>query len=593
MQLKKFAILFFLIVAVITRVVSQNIFVYNQQTGEPIANVVVFNANKTITGLTNNIGIVNINGFADGEDINFQHPSFVSTTLKKSVIAELRYKIPLNEKLINLDEIIVSASRWEAKSNEVPNKIEQIKRKEIIYTSPATTADLLASGNQVYVQKSQLGGGSPMIRGFAANKILLVVDGVRMNNAIYRSGNLQNVLQTDVNSIDNTETIFGPGTNIYGSDALGGVIDIHTLLPKFTYGTKMIGSGYALARVSTADFERTLSANFNIANNKWALMTNISYAKFDDLKMGSMHNAYNLRNEYVEVIDGNDSIVKNNNPRVQKFSGYDQINFIAKVRHKFSDNVIWDYSLYLSKTSSVPRYDRLLQYKNDELKYATWNYDPQQWLMNRLSILMKDNTSYYDNAKFTLAYQNVKEGRVDRKYNNDWLRKRNERVDIFSLNADFDKVISNGSFLYYGVELVYNNVASTGVEENIVTNDVQNISSRYPDGGTNFFQSGAYVTYKKNLKNIPVTLMAGTRFSYVSLVSKFIDTTYYHMPYSKIEINNGAVTGSLGMVYHPNNWQFSLNISSGFRAPNLDDVAKIFDSEPGNVVVPNQNLKPE
>ncbi len=593
MQLKKFAILFFLIVAVITRVVSQNIFVYNQQTGEPIANVVVFNANKTITGLTNNIGIVNINGFADGEDINFQHPSFVSTTLKKSVIAELRYKIPLNEKLINLDEIIVSASRWEAKSNEVPNKIEQIKRKEIIYTSPATTADLLASGNQVYVQKSQLGGGSPMIRGFAANKILLVVDGVRMNNAIYRSGNLQNVLQTDVNSIDNTETIFGPGTNIYGSDALGGVIDIHTLLPKFTYGTKMIGSGYALARVSTADFERTLSANFNIANNKWALMTNISYAKFDDLKMGSMHNAYNLRNEYVEVIDGNDSIVKNNNPRVQKFSGYDQINFIAKVRHKFSDNVIWDYSLYLSKTSSVPRYDRLLQYKNDELKYATWNYDPQQWLMNRLSILMKDNASYYDNAKFTLAYQNVKEGRVDRKYNNDWLRKRNERVDIFSLNADFDKVISNGSFLYYGVELVYNNVASTGVEENIVTNDVQNISSRYPDGGTNFFQSGAYVTYKKNLKNIPVTLMAGTRFSYVSLVSKFIDTTYYHMPYSKIEINNGAVTGSLGMVYHPNNWQFSLNISSGFRAPNLDDVAKIFDSEPGNVVVPNQNLKPE
>ena len=593
MNLTKFAILVSVFLFLETNLISQNIFVYNQQTGSPISDVVVFNNDKSVTGLTNELGIVYIGDFSDNEDIIFQHPSFITVTFSKDIIEKIHFKVPLNEKLINLDEVIVSASKWETKSNEIPNKIEQIKRKDIIFNNPATSADMIAAGNQVYVQKSQLGGGSPMIRGFAANKILMVVDGVRINNAIYRSGNLHNVLQTDVNSIENTEIIFGPGTNIYGSDALGGVIDIHTLKPTFSQSDKMIGSGYALARVSTADFERTLSANFNFSNKKWAFMANVSYSKFDDLQMGSMHNDYNLRNEYVDIVDNKDTIIDNSNPRKQRFSGYNQVSMMTKIRHKYSKNIDWEYGLYLTSSSAVPRYDRLLQYSNDVLKYAEWNYTPQQWLMNKLSVNMHNNASFYDNVIFTLAYQNVREGRADRKYKNDWLRKREEQVNILSLNADFDKALSEGNFIYYGLELVYNGVKSQGIKENIITNETSAISSRYPDGGTKFFQSGAYLSYKKNLSAIPITLLAGARYSFVSLESKFTDTTFYQLPYSEININNGALTGSIGMVYHPNNWQFNINLSSGFRAPNLDDVAKIFDSEPGNVVVPNENLKPE
>ncbi len=593
MNSTKFTILVSLFLFLGTNLISQDIFVYNQQTGSPILDVVIFNADKSKTGLTNSLGMVNISVFSENEDIRFQHPSFTTITFSKTDISKLHFKVPLNEKLINLDEVIVSASKWETKSNEIPNKIEQIKRKDIIFNNPATSADMIAAGNQVYVQKSQLGGGSPMIRGFAANKILMVVDGVRMNNAIYRSGNLHNVLQTDVNSIENTEIIFGPGTNIYGSDALGGVIDMHTLKPAFSYGDKMIGSGYALARVSTADFERTLSANFDFSNNSWTFMANVSYSKFDDLQMGSKHNDYNLRNEYIDIIDGKDTIVENSDPRIQRFSGYDQVSMMTKIRHKHSKYIDWEYGLYLTTSSAVPRYDRLLQYSDDVLKYAEWDYTPQQWLMNRLSVNMHNNASFYDNAIFTLAYQYVKEGRQDRKYKNDWLRKREEQVNILSLNADFDKVLSEGNFIYYGFELVYNGVKSQGIEENIKTQETEAISSRYPDGGTKFFQSGAYLSYKKNLSTMPITLLAGARYSYVSLASKFTDTSFYQLPYSEINLNNGALTGSLGMVYHPAEWQFNVNLSSGFRAPNLDDVAKIFDSEPGNVVVPNENLEPE
>ncbi|MDG1136532.1 MAG: TonB-dependent receptor plug domain-containing protein, partial [Bacteroidales bacterium] len=285
MKLRKLIFLGFIFFIVSGVCSGQNIFIYNQQTGNPVNNVALYNADKSLTSISNDIGIANIDAFGNTQEIFFQHPSFALLIIDKGSIAKLNYKVPLNEKLINLEEVIVSASRWETKANEIPNKIEKIKQQDIVFNNPATSADMISSGNEVFVQKSQLGGGSPMIRGFAANKILFIVDGVRMNNAIYRSGNLHNVLQADVNSLESAEIIFGPGTNIYGSDALGGVIDFHTFKPKFSLEEKVTTTGSAFARISSADFERTLSANINISNNRWALLTSISYGKFDDLRM--------------------------------------------------------------------------------------------------------------------------------------------------------------------------------------------------------------------------------------------------------------------------------------------------------------------
>src|SRR5688572_16162673 len=133
-----------------------------------------------------------------------------------------------------LEGVVVSVNKWEQKLNEVPNKIVKISKSEILRNNPQTSADLLGQSGTVFIQKSQLGGGSPMIRGFATNRVLLVFDGVRMNNAIYRSGNLQNIISIDALSTQTAEVIFGPGSLIYGSDAIGGVMDFHTLEPRFS-----------------------------------------------------------------------------------------------------------------------------------------------------------------------------------------------------------------------------------------------------------------------------------------------------------------------------------------------------------------------
>lgn len=128
---------------------------------------------------------------------------------------------------IQLDEMVVSG-KSSRESLLLPQQIKLIDSDNIRESGLATAPALLESAGAVAVQKSQGGGGSPIIRGFEASRILLVIDGVRMNNLIYRSGHLQNLLTTDPYSLSSMEVIYGSASVLYGSDALGGVIHLYT-----------------------------------------------------------------------------------------------------------------------------------------------------------------------------------------------------------------------------------------------------------------------------------------------------------------------------------------------------------------------------
>ena len=295
----------------------------------------------------------------------------------------------------------------------------KINKLDILRNNPQTSADLLSQTGAVFVQKSQLGGGSPMIRGFATNRVLLVVDGVRMNNAIYRSGNLQNVISIDALSTETAEVIFGPGSLIYGSDAIGGVMDFHTLDARFSKDKKMQVRGSVLSRYSTANKENTIHADINLGWKKWSVLSSFSYSKFDDLKMGENGGQDNyLRPEYVEIVNNTDNIVQNSDPRIQRFSGYNQTNFLQKIRFKPNENWDLQYSFTYAKTGDAPRYDRLIQYRNGALRFAEWYYGPMKWNMHNLQILHSKKTNIYDDARLTVAYQDYEESRIDRTRNN-------------------------------------------------------------------------------------------------------------------------------------------------------------------------------
>lgn len=491
----------------------------------------------------------------------------------------------------DLSEVIVSVNKWEQKLNEVPNKITKINKAEILRNNPQTSADLLNQTGTVFIQKSQLGGGSPMIRGFATNRVLLVVDGVRMNNAIYRSGNLQNIISIDALSTQTAEVIFGPGSLIYGSDAIGGVMDFHTLNARFSKDKKISLNGSAVARYSTANNEKTFHADINAGWKKLSLLSSFSYSKFGDLKMGKHggQDSY-LRPEYVERIAGIDSIVKNDNPRIQRFSGYDQINFLQKVRYAPTENFDIQYSFIYAGTGNAPRYDRLIQYRNGKLRFAEWYYGPMLWRMHNLQLLHSKKNVLYDDARVTIAYQDYEESRIDRRRASSTRNTQIEKVDAISINIDATKKLRKVE-LFYGAEYVYNKVGSTGSETNINTNVTTPAVSRYPDGST-WSTTGIYGSYKVNI--LPVfTLTGGLRYSYNTLNASF-DTSFIKFPYQEAKIKDGAFTGNLGLVYRPHEtWQINGNISTGYRMPNVDDIGKLFESSPGNITVPNPNLKPE
>lgn len=491
-----------------------------------------------------------------------------------------------------LEEVVISVNRWEQTLREVPNRVTKVSAELTRFQNPQTAADLLGASNQVFIQKSQMGGGSPMIRGFAANRVLLVVDGVRMNNAIFRSGNVQNVISLDANAIESAEVIFGPGAVLYGSDAIGGVMEFHTLQPKFSTNSKPRINANTLLRYSNTNHEKTGHIDFSAGLEKWAFLTSVTFAAYDDLKQGSFGPEEYLREEYVALENGVDVVKQNADARVQVPTRFSQLNALQKIRFRPSVNLDLNYAFHYAKTFEYDRYDRLiLKNETGDFVHAEWYYGPQQWVMHALQAKYMKATSLFDYAQFTMAYQEQDESRHNRNFGSANLNNRYEKVRAISVNLDLDKKLSDKFHLYYGGEAVFNTVSSNAFRENINSNVLTPLSTRYPDGAV-WRSYAAYANLKIKVSESWLVTGSG-RLSNIYTQADFT-REFYDFPSTEATLTNTGINGSLGIIYSPEEtWKIFTNVSTGFRAPNVDDIGKVFDSQPGNVVVPNPGLTPE
>jgi len=573
---------------------AQVISIVDKSTGEPVSEAIVYNEAQNRFAESNAEGLVNLNDFSMHERLFVQHPSFQTYSFVRQNLSDSYYTIQLQERVIRIDEVVISANKWEQNKTEIPFEIMTLGVEEMDFNNVQTAADALEATGQVFVQKSQLGGGSPMIRGFGANAVLIVVDGVRMNNAIFRGGNLQNIINIDPNALESSEVIFGPGAVIYGSDALGGVMDFHTVRPKYSREKNLKIGGHGMLRYSGANNEKTGSLQLRLANNRWSYIGNLSYSDFSDLRTGAVrpkqHPDFGKRPEYIANINGVDTVVPNGNENVQRFSGYLQLSTLQKISLRLKGKSELTYILNYSTTGNIPRYDRLTLYDEGQLKYAQWYYGPQRWMMNAVKFNYYQPNIIFDAAKVTLAYQIFEESRHNRQFQEVLLRNRAEQVGVLSFNADFEKDIDQDNHLYFGIEYLFNGINSTAFSEDIETGELNELSTRYPDGGSEVNSFAAYLSYKKDIGET-LYFSAGLRMNYQDLYSAFLQS-----PFDKNSIINksSAVNGNIGLVYRPApSWIVSGVLSSGFRAPNVDDISKVFDSEPGSVVVPNPDLQPE
>ena len=582
---------------------AQQITVKDENTNENLPDVVIFNESKSQSIITDLDGVVDLSLFSSDENIFFQLLGYSTLEILKIEVLNGTI-IYLQSESQNLEEVILSVARSESNVNQIAEKVSVIKSEDLFLSSPASGAELLELSPGVRVQKSQGGGGSPIIRGFEANRVLIVVDGVRMNNAIYRSGHLQNSITIDPNNIERAEVIFGSSSVGYGSDALGGVIHYYTKSP-ILKGSEKIKSSFTSNYTSA---NQGLSNNFitNYSSENWGSITSLSISKFGDIKMGETRDhgfdewgltpLYSENSRYSYYSQPS----TNSNENVQKNTGYSQVDLFQKFLIKLGDTNLLNINIQFSESSDIDRFDQLSITKGNSLKFSEWYYGPQKRLLISPSLKIFPNRKFMKKGVITFGFQKINESRIKRRFNALNRSHQIEDLQVFSLNGDFDTSLNDAHSISYGVESTYNYNYSKAYDQII---EIQGdkitglskkfaIPTRYPSNGSSYTSFASYVNWSWNMSEF-FTFNIGTRLTFTGLKASWNDIISVNPQLSEVNLNSEALTTTVSIKLRPSKRvQINTVLSSGFRNPNIDDIGKIRENN-GLLVVPNTFLKPE
>ncbi len=570
---------------------------------EVLSDVAVFNESKDKSIISDLNGNVDLELFSNERKIFFQ---LLGYSLLELYIDDIEdgSTVFLYPESQNLDEVILSVARSASSVNQIAEKVSVIKSEDLFISSPSSGAEMLELSPGVRIQKSQGGGGSPIIRGFEANRVLIVVDGVRMNNAIYRSGHLQNSITIDPSNIERAEVIFGSSSVGYGSDAMGGVIHYYTKNP-ILKDSKKISSSFT-SNFNSANNSVTNNFNTNYSSDNWGSITSISISKYGDIKMGKKRN-HGYLNWGLNPIFSQNSRYKfyaepsiNSDKNIQKNTGYSQVDLFQKFLFRIGDNNLFNLNIQFSESSDIDRFDQLSIPMDDSLKFSEWYYGPQKRLLISPSLRIFPKKKFMDKGVITFGFQKVNESRIKRKFNSLNRSHQIEDLTVLSLNGDFDTSFNNGHTLSYGLETTYNHNYSKAYDR-ILSIDGNNviglgtktaIPTRYPSDGSSYASFASYVNWSWNMSEF-FTFNVGTRLTFTKLKASWNDVISVNPQLSKVNLNSEALTTTVSIKLRPSNKiQINTVLSSGFRNPNIDDIGKIRENN-GLLVVPNTFLKPE
>lgn len=559
--------------------------------------VIFQNQFRKDTFTTNRKGVIllkSLNNY-DTISINFAGKTHIQSQLD---LSEKNFLFQVsNKKNQSLPVFVTSISS----STQLPTGMKElnhqvVKSNEILNSNASTGAELLTLVDGVTIQKTSFAGGSPIIRGFEANRILLMVDGIRMNNAIYRGGHLQNSITIDPFILESCDVIFGPSAVSYGSDAIGGVIHYKTKDPTLLNTNDSSSfSGLYFTRFNSATNELSNHINFNLSGKNIASLTSITYKKFGDVSMGKnrTHGFQNWGRHdfYTEFNNFQDTMITNSNPSIQRGVGYNQMDLTNKILFKLNSTSKLIINSQFSSSSNLQRLDQLNNLTLNNLpEYAQWNYGPQKRLLNSIAFTSSFSSILVDDIRAIFSHQHIEESRITRRFNSFFKKNSIENVNVLGSNIQFSKSIGANSRIDYGTETYYNNVDSRAYELSLLDSSISSINSRYPNGGSNTFFPAIYGSY--NLKKNKLSLIGGIRYTWNQASAIFNDTLLDFLS-DDFEIKRHSLSVSISSYFYPNETtKIFLDLSTGFRAPNIDDLGKVFIKDQF-LTVPNSQLVPE
>ena len=466
--------------------------------------------------------------------------------------------ILLLPKALKLGEVIFTASRhaetvFKSQMNVAIANYEKIA----IRTSP-NTADALREIPGVLVQKTTAGHGSPIIRGMIGKDVLLLYNGIRLNKPTFRFGANQYMNTINVESLDRIEVTKGPGSVMYGSDAIGGVVNMisETSQP----GESGKSNDYSVSsRFGTADQSKIVNAAYASRVGGIAVAGGLGLKKIGNLKAG-------------------------NEIGKQSPTGYDEWNANLKVAIPINLQTSLKFDLLTVQQHEVPRFDKYVTREFETGDYETYLYDPQNRSLAAISLQSQPiNLSWISSIKWNVSYQFEQEGTIERKTGSSTLTRNQNDLTTFGSYLQLNSIWQHRHVFSYGYEIYWDRVKSSRTREK--DGAIESHRGNFPDGTK--YRSGGFFVNDNIVFSTKFDLNIGLRWSSVALSSLLEE------PFGKFDDSYSDLTGTIGMSYKPKLWlNFIARYAKGFRAPNFNDTVVLKVSNAG-VDAPSPGLSPE
>ena len=467
-----------------------------------------------------------------------------------------------DEATVNLG-LVVTASRSRESVLRAPRSVSLVDRAALEENPSRTLPDALDGMPGVTIQKTTHGHGVPIIRGFIGRQNLILVDGIRLNNSIFRSGPVQYFNTIDQFSVDRVEVVRGPGSVLYGSDAMGGVVNVLTrrhedFSSPFSLTRRLVGT------YSGADdgLQGHIDIDGNCGNVGFTAGTSLK--NFGDLRAGGTLGT-------------------------EKPTGYGEKDFNATLNYKKSNGDEVTLTHQYVNQDNVPRYDKYSTARGFiQQKDQLFLYDPQRRSLTYLAYDGAPKILVIDDLHAKVLFQRQEEGRREQQVNSTTRSDNYDIADTAGFTLQAGSPLGGIQRLVYGVDYYKDRVYSVKNTVNTLTGAVtpKPLDPAFPNG-SEYATVGVYLQDRLTMTDA-LSATIGGRYSLARL------DTFYRSPLTGAYRDQfDALTGSMGMDYllTPSRTVF-VNVSEAFRAPNLDDTVGMLSSNQG-MNVPNYGLKPE
>ncbi|MGB6223160.1 TonB-dependent receptor plug domain-containing protein [Haloferula sp.] len=483
------------------------------------------------------------------------------------------------EEIQELDPTIVTAGRIEESLMETPYTVEVTTEAFILENSRRTLPESLQFTPGVLVQKTAYGHGSPYIRGFTGRQNLLLVDDVRMNNALYRGGPVQYWNTVDPYSLERIELIKSQGSVLYGSDAIGGTLNAFTKSSNFQfedegrffnhgmgyYEYRSNGEGSHIGRLETA---------FGVGG-EFGVLLGVTGKEFGDIRdsaVGLMQNT-----GYPEQdLDLRFDMALNPNTTLTVL--HQNVNQDEIWRwHSTIYNPGWQHDGHVAAAgtykSRIYDQERSLTY----IKVAGEDPEEAAWI-SRWSATLSYQTGRDSEAQDRSA------AAVDRRY-------QITEIDTLGFDLSFESPLADGT-LVYGLDYYRDLVDSSGYRDR-GAGLAYDPSFRPVADDSTYDLFGAYAQYVwRPVERLEIT--AGGRYTYAAAeLGRYYDGAAKADLYGATRHWNDF-TGSLRALYRINDcWNLYGGVSQAFRAPDLNDLSGNLTTRSGTPSLGSVDVDPE